>query len=111
MDNQTESLKIMIWNCIHYLILYFCVNEFSLWCRWNQFRAIRLNICTNGYECSASALVTQFTSDINLRNVLMEKIRECLGAIIIINIIASSISLLFCNCWTVQFNPLNPKND
>ena len=39
-----------------------------------------------------SALVTQFTSDINLRNVLMEKIREWLGAIIIINIIASSIS-------------------
>lgn len=93
MDNHTESLRTSLKIVfINYLILYFCVNEFSLWCRWNQFRAIRLNICTNGYECSASVLVTQFASDINLCNVLMEKIRECLGAIIIINIIASSIS-------------------
>lgn len=38
------------------------------------------------------SMVTQFTSNINLRNVLMEKIRECLGAIIIINITARSIS-------------------
>ena len=37
-------------------------------------------------------MITQFTSNINLRNVLMEKIRECLGAIIIINITARSIS-------------------
>ena len=38
------------------------------------------------------SMVTQFTSNINLRNVLREKIRECLGAIIIINITARSIS-------------------
>ena len=38
------------------------------------------------------SMVTQFTSNINLRNVLMDKIRECLGAIIIINITARSIS-------------------